>query len=111
MTLAEDSLEDNTGSAYRVTDKEQNKENNGWPKPSTDAMAWAEDFKKRISSNIDIDTMVGWFANAIMAGMDEGMRRSEEEIRELRRDLEESREQVSELSEEIRAANIANMRF
>lgn len=39
-----------------------------WPH-TTDAQVWAAEFKKRFPA-IDEGTMLGWFANAIMAGHD-----------------------------------------
>ena len=41
-----------------------------------DAKVWAEDFVKMVKENPDIatdeETMIGWFANAIMVGYDKG---------------------------------------
>lgn len=39
-----------------------------WPH-TTDAQVWATEFKKRFP-DVDEGTMIGWFANAIMAGHD-----------------------------------------
>ena len=41
-----------------------------WPLPSFDARDWAEAFCK-IHPAPDFDTMVGWFANALMRGYDQ----------------------------------------
>jgi len=45
---------------------------------NTDAMVWAQEFVKMVRENpsipTDAGTMVGWFANAIMSGYDEGVR-------------------------------------
>ena len=46
--------------------------------PATiDANIWAREFCKRFPS-MDEGTMIGWFANAIMAGFDEAQKRAEE---------------------------------
>ena len=50
------------------------------PFPHTmDARVWAKEWLKVISKNPGIPndeaTMIGWFANSIMAGFDEAMRR------------------------------------
>ena len=41
-----------------------------------DAKIWAEEFVKTVKKKPkiakDVGTMIGWFANAIMAGYDEG---------------------------------------
>ena len=43
-----------------------------------DATVWADEWLKTIAKHPDIpqsrDTMIGWFANAIMAGYDEAKR-------------------------------------
>ncbi|QZE11379.1 hypothetical protein SEA_JADA_9 [Streptomyces phage Jada] len=48
---------------------------------TTDARVWAEEFVSRIKDNPEIatdeGTMLGWFANAIMAGYDEARRKYE----------------------------------
>ncbi|URQ04629.1 hypothetical protein SEA_EMMA1919_11 [Streptomyces phage Emma1919] len=48
---------------------------------TTDAQVWAEEFISRIKDNPEIatdeGTMLGWFANAIMAGYDEARRKYE----------------------------------
>lgn len=45
---------------------------------NTDAQTWAREFVKMVQANpaipTDEGTMIGWFANAIMAGHDEGRR-------------------------------------
>ena len=49
----------------------------------TDALVWAIEFVKTVkeypSIATDEQTMLGWFANAIMAGYDKAKRESEEE--------------------------------
>lgn len=56
-------------------------EENSWQQ-SMDAVVWAQKFmeyKKRMRwthADIDESLMIGWFANAIMAGYDEATRRS-----------------------------------
>lgn len=50
------------------------KERPDWPLPSFDARDWAEAFCK-IHPGVDEDLMVGWFANALMRGFDEGRSR------------------------------------
>lgn len=40
-----------------------------WPLPSFDARDWAKAFCK-INPQIDEETMIGWFANALMRGYD-----------------------------------------
>ena len=42
-----------------------------WPLPSFDARDWAEAFCK-INPTTDEGNMIGWFANALMRGFDEG---------------------------------------
>lgn len=46
-----------------------------------DAAVWAEEFISRVKENPDLATdegaMIGWFANAIMAGYDEARRKYE----------------------------------
>lgn len=47
-----------------------------------DAREWAVSLMahaKRYGFEIDEETMIGWFANAIMAGLDEGVRRARAE--------------------------------
>lgn len=46
------------------------KERSDWPSPSFDARDWAEAFCKR-NPAVDEETMLGWFANALMRGFDE----------------------------------------
>ena len=45
----------------------------GWPYPSFDAMHWAEEFAKQ-HPEIAQAEMLGWFANALMAGYDHANR-------------------------------------
>lgn len=44
-----------------------------------DGLAWAKEFCKRAAASpaiaTDLETMRGWFANAVMAGFDEAQRR------------------------------------
>jgi len=48
-----------------------------WPLPSFDARDWTEAFQKtNPNSGIDEGTMLGWFANALMRGFDEGRKRA-----------------------------------
>ena len=48
---------------------------------STDALMWAREFMKIWQSEpidvLDEDLMLGWFANAVMAGYDEARRKYE----------------------------------
>ena len=49
-----------------------------WPLPSFDAKDWAKEFCRiaRIKGlDIDEGWMIGWFANALMRGFDEGVSR------------------------------------
>lgn len=41
-----------------------------------DGMKWSEEFCKRFPT-VDVSDALGWFCNAIMAGFDEGVRRTE----------------------------------
>jgi hypothetical protein len=43
-----------------------------WPVPSFDARDWARAFCKQYPA-IDEHVMLGWFANALMRGYDEGV--------------------------------------
>jgi hypothetical protein len=45
-----------------------------WPMPSFDARDWAQAFCK-IHPEADEGDMIGWFANALMRGYDEGCKR------------------------------------
>jgi hypothetical protein len=45
-----------------------------WPH-TMDAKVWAEKFCERFPT-VSVDDALGWFANAIMAGYDTGIRRS-----------------------------------
>jgi hypothetical protein len=50
-----------------------------WPVPSFDARDWAEHFMKLFGERkdeIDESLMLGWFANTLMRGYDEGRARS-----------------------------------
>lgn len=47
-----------------------------WPLPSFDARDWAEHFCKLFPNcGLDEGAMIGWFANALMRGYDEGVSR------------------------------------
>lgn len=46
-----------------------------WPLPSFDARDWAEAFCK-INPAMTEDIMIGWFANALMRGYDEHVKRA-----------------------------------
>ena len=46
----------------------------------TDSYKWADAFMQ-IGPTVDRETMMGWFANAIMAGNDCGVRRMMAELR------------------------------
>lgn len=56
---------------------------------SFDAKDWVEEFNLMLVRNgnqpYDPETLVGWFANAIMRGFDEGYKRAEAEIQEIRK--------------------------
>lgn len=46
-----------------------------WPLPSFDARDWAAAFiAKNPNCGVDEETMLGWFANALMRGFDEHAR-------------------------------------
>jgi len=65
-----------------------------------DAKLWAEDFMRRFSGrreDIDEGLMIAWFANAIMRGYDEAMRRQAAALAdERRRAMEEAAKVVQE---------------
>jgi len=43
----------------------------GYPYGEFDALKWAEEFKRIYPEGVpELDTMLGWFANAIMTGYD-----------------------------------------
>jgi hypothetical protein len=42
----------------------------GYPYGEMDALKWAEEFERLNPGVMDKDTMLGWFANAIMTGFD-----------------------------------------
>lgn len=51
------------------------KERPDWPIPSFNALDWAEAFMKHFGhrkDDIDEGVMIGWFANALMAGFNRG---------------------------------------
>ena len=51
-----------------------------WPN-TMDAQVWAEEFIKKVEEHPDIPldrgTMIGWFANAVMAGYDKAIQQGE----------------------------------
>jgi hypothetical protein len=54
------------------------KERPDWPLPSFDAKDWAEAFVTSLDASKnrdDEENMIGWFANALMRGYDEGRKR------------------------------------
>jgi hypothetical protein len=56
-----------------------------------DALVWAKNFmnvKEATNFTIDESLMLAWFANAIMAGFDEGQRRKEARVKRLTEALE-----------------------
>lgn len=55
------------------------KERPDWPLPSFDARDWAEAFCK-IHPEADLGDMIGWFANALMRGYDEGCKRALDDL-------------------------------
>lgn len=73
------------------------------PLQSFDARVWADEFMKRnnglsepfVSSHVQVDkdTMVGWFSNALMRGYDE-RRNVEAPFDEQRRQIEDSRREL-----------------
>ena len=49
-----------------------------WPLPSFDARDWAVAFLRAYpNTGLDEETMLGWFANALMRGYDEHAKRDE----------------------------------
>lgn len=56
-----------------------------------DARIWADEWMKAIEKNpqipTDYGTMLGWFANAIMAGHDEAMRKVKAELAAFQQDI------------------------
>jgi hypothetical protein len=77
-----------------------------------DAKVWAAEFVKTFLNNpciaADEGTMIGWFANAIMAGFDEANRRTETRLRAAERDaarlreLEQANTDLADESERLR---------
>jgi hypothetical protein len=60
-----------------------NHERPDWPLPSFDARDWAQAFLKAYENYkgddfLDEANMTGWFANALMRGYDEHVRRAQE---------------------------------
>lgn len=48
-----------------------------WPLPSFKATDWAAHFcKLNLHKGVDEETMIGWFANSLMRGFDEGYARA-----------------------------------
>jgi len=66
-----------------------------------DAKIWTLAFMKSIKEHPSIATdpmtMVGWFANAIMAGFDEAKRRDQSLLSEKEKELEEKEKEIEEL--------------
>lgn len=60
---------------------------------SMDATAWTSEYC-RINPSADYGMMLGWFANAIMAGYDEAMRRNESTVATLTRENGELRAEL-----------------
>lgn len=74
---------------------------------TTDAIVWASEFKK-INPEADEELMFGWFANAIMAGFDEGMRRGyrkrkDEEAKEFAEMVAGLTPSIDEINEDVKA--------
>uniref|UniRef100_A0A6M3IE39 Phage protein n=1 Tax=viral metagenome TaxID=1070528 RepID=A0A6M3IE39_9ZZZZ len=65
---------------------------------NSDAKVWAEEFvkivKKKPSITTDEGTMIGWFANAIMTGYDEGFFSTNKKHHETQIDKEKARETI-----------------
>ena len=52
-----------------------------YPFGEFDARKWAEEFDRIFpDQRPDTDTMIGWFANALMTGYDHAKRESEEKV-------------------------------
>jgi len=51
------------------------RERSDWPLPSFDARDWSQAFCKLYPDGPSEDEMIGWFANALMRGYDEGQSR------------------------------------
>jgi len=75
ITGNKESLIDVANLAMMIYKSNYNIPNSNWPN-TIDAQEWATEFCKRNSAS-DHGTILGWFANAIMAGYDKG--RSEKE--------------------------------
>jgi hypothetical protein len=62
---------------------------------TVDAVAWAKEWLRTVEVNPTIyrdeGTMIGWFANAIMAGYDEAQRRDKVKIAAAKAELEKAR--------------------
>jgi hypothetical protein len=84
-------------------DHAQAREDVSWSH-SMDARVWADKFAETLVNNpaiaTDRDTMLGWFANAIMAGYDEAQRRA------LAASPQEGREECEKDLESLRADNL-----
>lgn len=72
---------------------------------SMDARDWATEWLRVIKDHPDIPTdegtMIGWFANAIMAGYDEAQRRSAKENAALRARIARAREILETARKEV----------
>lgn len=81
-----------------------------WPLPSFDAHDWAESFtsimkgKIMIKKDDAIDTMRGWFANALMRGFDEASARAAKEFATFSQSVAEDREALQKRLESEKEA-------
>ena len=71
--------EPTTETRFDIEDGGEYQDSPSWKSPGTDAERWAEEFMRRVVEctppmPISKGLMVGWFANAIMAGADAGIR-------------------------------------
>jgi hypothetical protein len=62
----------------------RHREDPNWLLPSFDAQDWAEAFNETAMrlgySHMDEGWLIGWFANALMRGFDEGIRQAAVEL-------------------------------
>jgi hypothetical protein len=77
--------------AYQHAIANPSKDDPNWPLPSFDARDWAESFCAKFPGH-DEETMIGWFANALMRGYDEAGKRDGARIAELERELDAQKE-------------------
>lgn len=61
---------------------------------SMDAVIWAREFCK-LNSSADFEMMIGWFANAIMAGYDEAKRRARKEASSVKKECPNCKQQIA----------------